>query len=55
MAFEQDSSTIVRRFMDLVWNRGDLSAIDDLVDDNFINFGVRQPGGHAAMRHIVTV
>ena len=55
MAFEQDSSTIVRRFMDLVWNRGELSAIDDLVDDNFTNFGVRRKGGHAGMRHIVTV
>ena len=55
MGFEQENGAIVRRFFDLVWNRGDLSAIDDLVDDNFINFGVRQPGGHAAMRHIVTV
>jgi len=55
MACERDNGAIVRRFFDLVWNRGDLSAIDDLVDDNFINFGVRQPGGHAAMRHIVTV
>ena len=55
MVFEQDSWAIVRRFLDLVWNRGDLSAIDGLVDDNFTNFGVRQPGGHAAMRHIVMV
>jgi predicted ester cyclase len=55
MAFEQDNGAIVRRFLDLVWNRGELSAIDDLVDDNFTNFGVRQPGGHAGMRHIVTV
>ena len=55
MAVEQDNGAIVRRFMDLVWNRGELSAIDDLVDDDFTNFGVRRPGGHAAMRHIVTV
>ena len=55
MAFEQDNGAIVRRFTDLVWNRGDLSAIDDLVDDDFTNFGVRRPGGHAGMRHIVTV
>jgi len=27
--------------LDLVWNRGDFSAIDDLVDDDFTNFGVR--------------
>ena len=55
MAVEQDNGAIVRRFLDLVWNRGELSAIEDLVDDEFTNFGVRQPGGHAGMRHIVTV
>lgn len=55
MAFEQDNGAIVRRFLDLAWNRGELSAIDDLVDDNFTNFGVRRKGGHAGMRHIVTV
>ena len=55
MAPGQDNGAIVRRFMDLVWNGGELSAIDDLVDDDFTNFGVRRPGGHAAMRHIVTV
>ena len=55
MAVEQGNGAIVRRFLDLVWNRGELSAIDDLVDDEFTNFGVRLPGGHAGMRHIVTV
>ncbi len=55
MALEQDNGAIVRRFMDLVWNGGELSAIDDLVDDDFTNFGVRRKGGHAGMRHIVTV
>jgi predicted ester cyclase len=55
MAVEQDNGAIVRRFLDLVWNRGELSAIDGLVDDEFTNFGVRRPGGHAGMRHIVTV
>ena len=54
MALEQDNGAIVRRFTERVWNDGDLSAIEDLVDDQFTNFGVRQPGGHAAMRHIVT-
>jgi len=53
-AAEFDNAAIVRRYWDLVWNRGDLSAIDDLVDDNFTNFGVRQPGAHAVVRHIVT-
>ena len=54
MALEQDNGAIVRRFTERVWNDGDLSAIEDLVDDQFTNFGVRQPGGHAAVRHIVT-
>jgi predicted ester cyclase len=53
-AAEFDNAAIVRRYWDVVWNRGDLSAIDDLVDDNFTNFGVRQPGAHAVVRHIVT-
>ncbi len=55
MASKQDNGAVVRRFLDLVWNGGELSAIEDLVDDDFTNFGVRQPGGHAGMRHIVTV
>jgi hypothetical protein len=29
MAVEQDNGAIVRRFLDLVWNRGELSAIED--------------------------
>jgi predicted ester cyclase len=55
MAVEQDNGAVVRRFLDLVWNRGELAAIEDLVDDEFTNFGVRRKGGHAGMRHIVTV
>jgi ketosteroid isomerase-like protein len=54
MALEQDNGAIVRRLCERVWNDGDLSAIEDLVDDDVTNFGVRRPGGHAAMRHIVT-
>ena len=54
MGTEQDNGAIVRRLFERVWNGGDLSAIEDLVDDQFTNFGVRQPGGHAAMRHIAT-
>ena len=55
MTVEQDNAATVRRFWDLVWNKGELSAIDDLVDDDFTNFGIRRPGGRAAVRHIVTV
>ena len=54
MTTEQDNGAVVRSFWERVWNGGDLSAIEDLVDDQFTNFGVRQPGGQAAMRHIVT-
>ena len=51
---ELSSADVVRRYWDEVWNGGQLSAIDELVDDNFTNFGVRRPGGHAAIRRIVT-
>ena len=54
MAAEQDNAAVVRRFWDLVWNNGELSAIEELVDDDFANFGIRRPGGHASLRHIVT-
>jgi hypothetical protein len=54
MTAEQDNAAVVRRFWDLACNSGELPAIEELVDDNFTNFGIRQPGGHAALRHIVT-
>ena len=54
MALEQDRGAIVRGLFERVWNDGDLSAIEDIVDDDFTNFGIRRPGGQAAMRHIVT-
>jgi steroid delta-isomerase-like uncharacterized protein len=54
MAAEQDNAAVVRRFWDLVWNNGELAAIEELVDDDFTNFGIRQLGGHDALRHIVT-
>jgi uncharacterized protein len=49
MAAEQDNAAVVRRFWDLVWNNGELPAIEELVDDDFTNFGIRRPGGHAAV------
>jgi steroid delta-isomerase-like uncharacterized protein len=54
MTAEQDNAAVVRRFWDLVWNTGELPAIEELVDDDFTNFGIRRPGGQAALRHIVT-
>jgi hypothetical protein len=44
----------MRRLFERVWNGGDLSAIEDLVDDQFTNFSARQLGGHASIRHIAT-
>ena len=35
-------------------DNGEFQAIQDLADDDFTNFGIRRPGGHAALRHIVT-
>jgi len=35
MPADHDNAAIVCRFWDLVWNKGELSAIDDLVDDEF--------------------
>lgn len=55
MAAEQHNAAIVRQFWELVWNQGNLAAIDDLVDDDFTNFGIRRAGGQAGLRHIVTV
>lgn len=54
MTVEQDNAAVVRRYWDLVWNQGELSAVDELIDDEFTNFGIRQPGAHDAVRHIVT-
>ena len=51
---EQDNAAVVRRFWDLIWNKGELEAISELVDDDFTNFGIRRPGGHAGVRRIVT-
>jgi predicted ester cyclase len=55
MVIEHNNAAIVRRFWDLVWNQGELSAVDELLDDDFTNFGIRRPGGRAGVRHIVTV
>jgi hypothetical protein len=43
MAAEQDNAAVVRRFWDLVWNNGELPAIEELVNDDFTNFGIRRP------------
>jgi|SRR5215469_14471788 len=48
------NAKIVRRYWEEVWNRGQLAAIPELIDDNFTNFGIRRSGGQAAVSHIVT-
>ena len=40
---EQGNAAVVRRYFDVVWNRGDLSAIDDLFGEEFTNFGHHGP------------
>jgi hypothetical protein len=35
LAAEQDNAAVVRRYWDLVWNNGDLLAIEELVEDDF--------------------
>jgi len=54
MTAAEDNAAVVRRYRDLVWNNGEVPVIEELVDDDFTNFGIRRLGGHAALRHIVT-
>jgi ketosteroid isomerase-like protein len=54
MTIGQDNAAIVRRLWD-VWTGGDLAAIDQVVDDEFTNFGIRRTGGREGMRRIITV
>lgn len=44
---------LVGRFFEAVWNRGDLAAVDEFVDPDFVNFGVRR--GTEGMRPIVSL
>src|SRR6188474_2519345 len=54
MTTSQDNAAVVRRLWDL-WTSGDLAAVDDVVDDEFTNFGIRRSGGRAGIRHVITV
>ena len=45
MTAAEDNAAVVRRYRDLVWNNGEVPAIEELVDDDFTNFGI---GGWAA-------
>ena len=55
MATDQDSGAIVRRFAEVVFNQGELAAVDDFVDDDFTNFGKRYSNGRELWRGIATM
>src|SRR3954453_17209877 len=50
---EKDNAELVRRYLDVVWNRGDLAAVDDIFGDEFTNFGHRGADARALIRAIV--
>jgi predicted ester cyclase len=47
----EEKASLVERFYEQVWSRGEVDAVDEFVDADFINFGVRC--GTASMRMIV--
>jgi steroid delta-isomerase-like uncharacterized protein len=53
----ENNKEIVREFIDRVFTKGDLSAVDDLLSDDFVNhdphFGA--PEGREAFRYMGTV
>jgi steroid delta-isomerase-like uncharacterized protein len=52
----QGTKRIVQRFIDEVWNTGNLDAIDDLVAEDHIDHDpvrLRAPGGPAAVREFI--
>jgi steroid delta-isomerase-like uncharacterized protein len=48
-----NNAELVRRYFDLVWNHGDLAAIDDFFGDEFTNFGHRGADARTLVRAIV--
>jgi predicted ester cyclase len=51
---ERTNAEVVRRYFDLVWNRGDLAAVERFFGDEFTNFGHRGPDARALIAQIVT-
>src|SRR5690242_13118761 len=51
---ERDNAALVRRYLDVVWNQGDLAAVDDFFGEEFTNFGHRGADARALIRAIVT-
>ncbi|MBV9197430.1 MAG: ester cyclase [Solirubrobacterales bacterium] len=52
-ATERHNAALVRRYFDVVWNHGDLAAIDNFFGDEFTNFGRRGADARALIRAIV--
>ena len=50
---ERENAVLVRRYLDVVWNQGDLAAVDDFFGDEFTNFGHRGADARALIRGIV--
>lgn len=52
----QGAKDVVRRFIDEVWNEGNLDAIDELVAEDHVDHDPARgqaPGGSAAMRALI--
>jgi len=52
-ASARNNGELVRRYFDVVWNHGDLAAVDDFFGDEFTNFGHRGADARALIRAIV--
>ncbi len=52
-ASERNAGELVRRYFDVVWNHGDLAAVDDFFGDEFTNFGHRGADARALIRAVV--
>jgi predicted ester cyclase len=50
---ENGNAELVRRYFDMVWNQGDLAAVDDFFGDEFTTFGHRGEDARALVGAIV--
>jgi predicted ester cyclase len=53
-ATERANAELVRRYFEVVWNHGDVTAVDEFFGDEFTNFGRRGADARALVRAIVT-
>ena len=52
---ERRNAELVRRHFEVIWNQGDVAAVDDFFGDEFTNFGRRAADARALVRAIVGV